>query len=100
MKQKKAKLNLGTTFLIATIGAIIPLIVNLFEVNGNFSEVDFQQYYLIAVAFISFFLSFQIVNKINVPKETESYYLSILGVHFIITVFFILLTTIGFFWFF
>lgn len=96
MKQKKSKFNLGTIFLLATIGAIIPLIRNLFEMNGNFSAVDFQYYYLIAVAFISFFLSFQIVNNMNITKKTDSYYLSILGVHLIITVFFILFTTIVF----
>lgn len=100
MKQKKNRLTLGTTFLIVILGPLLSLIINLFEVNGNFSAVDFQNYYLIAVALISFFLALQIVNHMKITKKTTPYYLSILGVHFMMTVFFILLTTIGFLLFF
>lgn len=96
MKQKKSKLNLGTTFLIATIGTILPLIRNLFEANGNLSAVDYQYYYLFAIACISFFLSFQVANNLKITKKTDAYYLSILGLHFIFIVLFILFTTIVF----
>lgn len=72
----------------------MPLLRNLFEVNWNFSEVASQNYVLIALALVGFFLSFQIVNKMKIKRDTDSYYLSILGINFILTMFFILVVTV------
>lgn len=94
MHSKKPKLNLLATFFIAIIGGIMPLLRNLFEVNWNFSEVTSQNYVLIALALVGFFLSFQIVNKMKIKRDTDSYYLSILGINFILTMFFILVVTV------
>lgn len=72
----------------------MPLLRNLFEVNWNFSEVASQNYVLLSLALVGFFLSFQIVNKMKIKKDTDSYYLSILGINFILTMFFILVVTV------
>ena len=72
----------------------MPLIRNLIQVNWNFSAVEHQNYYLFGVALISFFIAFQIVERMKISKKTESYYLSILGVYFLITVMFILLVAV------
>lgn len=74
----------------------MPLLRNLFEVNWNFSEVASQNYVLIALALVGFFLSFQIVNKMKIKRDTDSYYLSILGINFILTMFFILVVTVAY----
>jgi len=85
IKSNKPKWNLLTTFLIAVIGSIMPLIRNLFSVNGGITAVESHNYFLVGAAVISFFLAYQVVNHMSIPKRnTQSFYLSILGVHFII----------------
>lgn len=48
--------NLAVTFFVAVIGGVMPLIRNLFEVNGNFSEVASHNYLLLVLSLIVFLL--------------------------------------------
>jgi len=95
MSPKKTKFNLGWTFLIATIGSSVPLIRNLIEVNGDFTKVDSHHYILLIVAAGSFYLAYQIVKRMNIHEKTESFYLSIIGVYFLIFMSVSLLITMG-----
>lgn len=86
--------NLAVTFFVAVIGGVMPLIRNLFEVNGNFSEVASHNYLLLVLSLIGFFVAYQIVNNMSIEKDTNSYYLSILGVNFLWNMFVILVVSI------
>lgn len=92
----KNKLNFGTVFFISITGSVMPLIRELFRVGWDFTAVENHLYSLFALGLTSFFLAFQIVEKMQITKKYDSYYLSILGVHFMITTVLMLLVVIGY----
>lgn len=94
MNSKKTSLNLPGTLLIAIIGGTMPLIRNLFEVSWNFRKVEMHNYILMGLSVIGVFIAYLLANKISLHKGTDSYYLSILGIYFILTMLMMLLISV------
>lgn len=94
MKRRKIHWNLPSVFLISTVGNTTPLIRELYSANWNLMAVDHSYYYLIAMSVIGFFIAYQIVTNMTIPKKTDSFYLSLLGVNFLINVILFLIVSI------
>lgn len=84
MNHKKVKFNLGGTFLMAIMGALFPFLVQVVKVRGDFTSVETYHYFLLALASFCFFLAYQIVKRMNVPRKTDNFYLTVLGVYLLV----------------
>lgn len=94
-KKSSPKWNILSIFIIATVGNLFPLLRELYNVGGVFSDVDHLYYYSSAMSLIGFFIAYHIVNNMNIKKQTDSFYLSLLGVNFLINIILMLIFSVG-----
>ncbi|PRY76196.1 hypothetical protein [Alkalibacterium olivapovliticus] len=94
MKKGKSNWNLPSVFVIATLGNISPLIRELINANWRFSAVHYSYYILIAMSFTAFFIAYQIVTNMAIPRKTLSFYLSLLGVNFLMNMILLLIVSV------
>lgn len=93
-RKMSSKWNLPSVFIIATVGNLIPLLRELYEAGGNFSNVNPRYYYLIAMSVIGFSIAYHIVNNMAISKKTDSFYLSLLGVNFLVNMILLLFASV------
>lgn len=93
-KKYSPKWNLFSVFIIATAGNLFPLFRELYNAGGVFSDVSPLYYYLIAMSVIGFSIAYYIVNKLAISKKTDSFYLSLLGVNFLVTIILLLFISV------
>lgn len=96
MKKNQSKLKIVATFFIVMIGSVISIFRELFTVGWNISKIESHNYLIFFLGLISFFISFQIIKRMNITKKQDEYYLSILGVHFITMMVLLLFVSIYF----
>lgn len=96
MKKNQKIWNLRSIFVLAMAGPLTPLIRSVISEGFHFTAVESHNYISIAQGLISFFISFQIVERMNITKEQNEYYLSILGVYFLTTMILMLVFSLGY----
>lgn len=94
MREKQTRWNLLLVFLVAVTGNIVPVIRELHGVGWIVSEVSPHYFYLLVMSLLGFFIAFQIVRYMKIPKQTTSFYLSLLGVNFLINMVLILIYSV------